>query len=131
MLHLLLLLLLLLLIIIILTPSSSKVANDFIMGQAYAVKLSHTGVFEKARHCVKVLDYEKVNTEYLLALFVDFFAKTLRNIPPPQVGEVEDFSVGKFTRITTSALQKLRGLRPGYKCSYKTTSPSKQKEAFV
>ena len=42
---------------------------------------------------------------------------------------MEDFSVG--TKITTSSLQKLRGLRPGYKTFYKTTSPSTQKDSFL
>ena len=42
---------------------------------------------------------------------------------------MEDFSVG--TKITTSSLQKLRGLRPGYKTYYKMASPSKQKDSFL
>ena len=44
---------------------------------------------------------------------------------------MEDFSVGKFTKITMSSLQTLRGLRPGQKTYYKTASPSKQKDSFL
>ena len=45
------------------------------------------------------------------------------------MGDVEDFSVG--TKITTSSLQTLRGLRRGPKTYYKTASPSKQKDSFL
>ena len=50
---------------------------------------------------------------------------------PPQIGDLDAYNTGRMTKITHSTMQKLRGMRPGYKTYYKTTSPSKQKGSFL
>ena len=43
---------------------SKKVEEDFTLGETYAVKFVHTGVFVKATHCVNVVEYEKIGKKY-------------------------------------------------------------------
>ena len=43
---------------------SKKVEEDFTIGKTYAVKFVHTGVFDKATHCVNFVKYEKVCKKY-------------------------------------------------------------------
>ena len=44
--------------------------SDFEFGRAYAVRIEHTSVFDKAKNCCSIISYEKV---YLFACLFDCF----------------------------------------------------------
>ena len=52
-----------------------KALRDFEMGKAYAVRIKHTSVFDKAKNCCSIFSYEKVR------LFVCLFVVCLVTSP--------------------------------------------------
>ena len=83
-----------------------KAEKDFDSNKAFAVKFTIVGLYDKAQHCVKVFDYEKMF-------------------------EVDSFNLALFKKIPTKLMLKMRGFVPNKTSLYTTSTPSKQKIPFL
>ena len=90
--------------------------RDFEMGKAYAVRIKHTSVFDKAKNCCSIFSYEKLCL-FVYCLFV--------HLPKLQIHEIEGFEVKEFTFLSNDKLLELRGTRPRTNKGYSVSTPSK------
>ena len=91
--------------------------KDFEMGKAYAVRINHTSVFNKAKNCCSIFFYDKVC----------FFVCLLFVCSPPKlkIHEIECFAVKNFTVLSNKKLLELRGTRPRTNKGNSVSTPSK------
>ena len=93
-----------------------KALRDFEVGKAYAVRIKHTSVFDKAKNCCSIFSYEKV------CLFV---CCLFGHLPKKQIHEIEGFEFKDFTFLSNDKLLELRGTRPRTNKGYSVSTPSK------